>query len=128
MLCDFVQERLAAALAVEVGVQGRQMSQLKKAERQALLIALTAWPLPISSHEGYKKAEVTGGGVPLEQVDCKTMESRVSVQFVSGMCYTIATLLKCALVGGPAQCLVLSALQHVQITHVQQQLHCRIVL
>lgn len=29
-------------------------------------------------HEGYPKAEVTGGGVPLEQVDCKTMESRVS--------------------------------------------------
>jgi predicted flavoprotein YhiN len=54
------------------------MSQLKKAERQALLTALTAWPLPITSHEGYKKAEVTGGGVPLEQVDCKTMESRVS--------------------------------------------------
>jgi len=31
-------------------------------------------------HEGYPKAEVTGGGVPLEQVDCKTMESRVSYQ------------------------------------------------
>jgi hypothetical protein len=30
-------------------------------------------------HEGYGKAEVTGGGVPLEQVDCKTMQSRVSV-------------------------------------------------
>lgn len=74
-----LQERLAAALAIEVGVSSRQMSQLKKAERQALLTALTAWPLPITSHEGYKKAEVTGGGVPLEQVDCKTMESRVSL-------------------------------------------------
>eukprot|EP00882_Tetradesmus_deserticola_P029625 GHRQ01033203.1.p1 GENE.GHRQ01033203.1~~GHRQ01033203.1.p1 ORF type:complete len:102 (+),score=47.02 GHRQ01033203.1:640-945(+) len=74
-----IKERLAAALAIEVGVPGRQVSQLKKAERQALLTALTAWPLPISSHEGYKKAEVTGGGVPLEQVNCKTMESRVSI-------------------------------------------------
>ncbi|WIA16857.1 hypothetical protein OEZ85_013789 [Tetradesmus obliquus] len=72
-----VKERLAAALAIEVGVQGRQMSQLKKGERQALLAALTAWQLPISSHEGYKKAEVTGGGLPLEQVDCRTMESRL---------------------------------------------------
>jgi predicted flavoprotein YhiN len=59
------------------------MSQLKKAERQALLTALTAWRLPVTSHEGYKKAEVTGGGVPLEQVDCKTMESRVSVNVAS---------------------------------------------
>lgn len=73
-----LQERLAAALAAEVGVSGRQLSQLKKAERQALLAALTAWPLPITGHEGYKKAEVTGGGLPLEQVDCRTMESRVS--------------------------------------------------
>lgn len=29
-----------------------------------------------SGHEGYKKAEVTGGGVPLNEVNCRSMESR----------------------------------------------------
>ena len=28
-------------------------------------------------HEGYKKAEVTGGGVPLGQIDCSNMESKL---------------------------------------------------
>ena len=32
--------------------------------------------LPGSSDEGYKKAEVTGGGVALDEVDLKTLESR----------------------------------------------------
>jgi hypothetical protein len=39
--------------------------------------ALTSYELPYQGHEGYKKAEVTGGGVRLEEVDCATMESRV---------------------------------------------------
>jgi predicted flavoprotein YhiN len=38
---------------------------------------LTRYPLRIDGSEGYKKAEVTGGGLPLEQIDCKTMESKV---------------------------------------------------
>ncbi len=39
--------------------------------------ALTSYELPYHGHEGYKKAEVTGGGVRLEDLDCSTMESRV---------------------------------------------------
>lgn len=73
-----LQERLAVALCIELGITSKPLSQLRKSERQALLAVLTAWQLPITGHEGYKKAEVTGGGVVLEQIDCKTMESRVS--------------------------------------------------
>jgi predicted flavoprotein YhiN len=54
------------------------MAQLKNSERAALVTALTKYPLSVTGSEGYKKAEVTGGGVPLEQVQCSTMESRVS--------------------------------------------------
>jgi hypothetical protein len=43
----YTQERLAAALAAELGLVDKQASQLKKGEREALLTALTAWPLPI---------------------------------------------------------------------------------
>jgi predicted flavoprotein YhiN len=32
--------------------------------------------LPWTGDEGYKKAEVTGGGVRLSEIDPKTMESR----------------------------------------------------
>jgi predicted flavoprotein YhiN len=37
---------------------------------------LTSYPLPWSGNEGYKKAEVTGGGVPLSEVDSQTLESK----------------------------------------------------
>jgi predicted flavoprotein YhiN len=33
--------------------------------------------LPVSGHEGYKKAEVTGGGVLLQELDVRTLESRL---------------------------------------------------
>lgn len=56
----------------------RTQTQLRKAERAALVEALTAHPLDVTGHEGYKKAEVTGGGVPLGEIDCRTCESRVS--------------------------------------------------
>eukprot|EP00967_Tisochrysis_lutea_P025980 scaffold30023_cov16-Tisochrysis_lutea.AAC.1 len=70
----------------------RKMSQLSRSERTALVSMLTGYELKCScfqlvlalrassqclhcplclqwsSHEGYKKAEVTGGGVPLSQV------------------------------------------------------------
>jgi predicted flavoprotein YhiN len=52
--------------------------ELKKGEREALLAALTCYALPVSGHEGYAKAEVTGGGVPLNEVDCSTLESRLA--------------------------------------------------
>ena len=42
----------------------------------ALVTALAKFPLPWTGHEGYKKAEVTGGGVSLAEVDTRTMESR----------------------------------------------------
>jgi predicted flavoprotein YhiN len=36
----------------------RKLSELKKAERQELVKRLTAYELPYTGHEGYKKAEV----------------------------------------------------------------------
>ena len=54
----------------------RRTSSLKRSERLALIDALTAYPLSWSGNEGYKKAEVTGGGVALGEVDPKTLESK----------------------------------------------------
>lgn len=70
--------RLAEALVVEVGLPpDRKVAELRRGERQALLEALAGWLLPVSSHGGFAKAEVTGGGLPLEQVNCRTLESRL---------------------------------------------------
>lgn len=73
-----VPQRLADALCDEVGVPpSKQIGSLSKVEREAVLRVLTSYQLVINGNEGYGKAEVTGGGVPLEEVDLKTMESKV---------------------------------------------------
>jgi len=69
--------RLAEQLTRECGIPAdRRTSSLKRAERNALVEAVTSYELPWSGNEGYKKAEVTGGGVALTEVDPKTLESR----------------------------------------------------
>ena len=69
--------RLGDQLMAESGIPpDRRTSSLKRTERLALIDALTAYPLPWTGNEGYKKAEVTGGGVTLTDVDSKTLESK----------------------------------------------------
>lgn len=69
-------ERLASMLLDRVGIQsGRRLAQLKREERLRLVESLVRGDLPWNGHEGYKKAEVTGGGVSLSEIDPKTMES-----------------------------------------------------
>ena len=69
--------RLADQLIEESGVAGgRALSQLRREERLRLVEVLGEYPLPWSGDEGYRKAEVTGGGVALGEVDARTLESR----------------------------------------------------
>jgi predicted flavoprotein YhiN len=37
---------------------------------------LTALVLPVAQHRGWNYAEVTAGGVPLSEIDFRTMQSR----------------------------------------------------
>ena len=70
-------ERLAGALIDAAGVSPSQtLSTLRREERRRLIDALVRFVLPWTGHEGYKKAEVTGGGVSLSEVDPRTLESR----------------------------------------------------
>ncbi|MEW5301926.1 MAG: hypothetical protein WDW36_004750 [Sanguina aurantia] len=71
-----VRERLADALCSELGLESKRLCELKRSEREALVRALTSYELPVTGSEGYKKAEVSGGGVPLSELNCATMESR----------------------------------------------------
>jgi predicted Rossmann fold flavoprotein len=74
-----IPARLAAQLVAEAGIPAsRTAADLRRAERAALIERLTSYELPWSGDEGYQKAEVTGGGVALEEIDPRTMESRIA--------------------------------------------------
>ncbi|MEO8635383.1 MAG: aminoacetone oxidase family FAD-binding enzyme [Gemmatimonadales bacterium] len=69
--------RLAEVLLGEAGIEpAHPVSQLSRERRLALLDLLTRYPLPWTGDEGYRKAEVTGGGVALSEVQSATLESR----------------------------------------------------
>ena len=77
ILARHIPARLGDHLMSEAGIPAdRRTSSLTRSERLALIDALTGYPLPWSGNEGYKKAEVTGGGVALGEVDPKTLESK----------------------------------------------------
>jgi predicted Rossmann fold flavoprotein len=77
LLARHLPARLAEQLMLEAGVPlDRRTSSLKRTERVALIERLTSYELPVTGDEGYKKAEVTGGGVALDEVDPRTLESR----------------------------------------------------
>jgi predicted flavoprotein YhiN len=71
------RKRLADALAAWADVPStRRLAQLTRPERLRLLTVLTRAELPWSGDEGYRKAEVTGGGVSLAEIQPRTLESR----------------------------------------------------
>jgi predicted Rossmann fold flavoprotein len=77
VLSRHLPARLAAQLVGEAELPlDRRASDLRRAERTKLIELLTSYVLPWTGDEGYKKAEVTGGGVALDDVHPATLESR----------------------------------------------------
>lgn len=81
-LAKTLGQRLPASVAVAVPQSLKidpavSLGQLRRADRRALVNALTAWPLPVRDSRGYNFAEVTSGGIPLDEIDPATMQSRV---------------------------------------------------
>jgi len=74
-----VSERLAEGLLREGAAVAPDttLGKLARDDRRRVSHALTALPLPVSGDRGFAFAEVTAGGVPLEEVDPGTMESKV---------------------------------------------------
>ncbi len=78
LLAKHLPSRLAETLCRETGLaEGAQCAHLRKEARKGLVELLTRYPLPWTGDEGYGKAEVTGGGVDLAEVQPRTMESRL---------------------------------------------------
>ncbi len=68
-------DRMAKALVTAAGAE--QVS-LTRAQRLSLVAHVTRHHLPITGHRGFNYAEATAGGVPLNELNLKTMESRKS--------------------------------------------------
>jgi predicted Rossmann fold flavoprotein len=86
---DVLPHRLALSLIARAGIDPRStLATLTRKDRLRLIEGLVRGVLPWTGpagDEGYKKAEVTGGGVSLAEIDPRTMESRrVRRLFVCG--------------------------------------------
>jgi predicted Rossmann fold flavoprotein len=77
VLAEHLPERLARTLVERAGIDAAQtLSTLERSARRRLVDSLVRVTLPWTGDEGYRKAEVTGGGVSLSEIDSRTMESR----------------------------------------------------
>lgn len=74
---DKLPARFMPTLLAHLGLEaGQTLATLRKPDRRALARALAELPLPVVAHRGWNYAEVTAGGVPLSEIDHKTMRSR----------------------------------------------------
>ena len=77
-LREQLPERLALRLCVQAGADATTAgSALTRDVRRALAHALVECEVNIAGDRGFTHAEVTAGGVPLSEVEVKTMRSRV---------------------------------------------------
>ena len=84
-------DRLVDSLTGVAGVDpATPIGQLTRAQRRVLVPTLTDFAFPIDRSRGWDFAEVTAGGVPLNEIDYRTMASRKR----SGL-YVIGEMLDC---------------------------------
>ncbi|MGB2985107.1 MAG: NAD(P)/FAD-dependent oxidoreductase [Phycisphaerae bacterium] len=76
-LAHLFPARVANALLEAVGIPGTTlMAHLPKEFRRKVAKALVSWPLPVRDSRGFSHAEATAGGVPLAEVNPRSLGSR----------------------------------------------------
>ncbi len=77
ILASRLTRRLADQLILLVGLPlDRRAAALPRSDRQNLVAAVKRLRLPVRGTMGYEKAEVTAGGLALDEVDSRTMQSK----------------------------------------------------
>jgi len=77
VLAEHLPRRLADALLTQAGFPlERKAAALSREERARLVQSMKRLRLPITGTLGFGKAEVTAGGVALEEVDSRTLQSK----------------------------------------------------
>ena len=90
-LAQRLPQRFAEAVIHHVGCEVHtSIAQLPRKDRDHILTALTKFRFPIVQNRGWNYAEVTAGGVPLEEISFRTMESRLVPDL-----YLIGEILDC---------------------------------
>ena len=78
VLGEWLPRRLAEALITESEIAlDHRVAELSKPQRNKLVAAVKQQAIPLSGSLGFKKAEVTAGGVELAEVDSRTMQSKL---------------------------------------------------
>ncbi len=78
ILNTLLPSRVGEALLAHRGIDGNsRMAALTKESRRRLTHALIDWELTVRGEHDFDRAEVTAGGVRLDEIDARTMESRV---------------------------------------------------
>ena len=78
IVARYVPQRLAETIVAQAGLDPeRRGAEVSRQERQRLAARLKQFDIPVSGTLGFNKAEVTAGGVALEEVDSHSMESRL---------------------------------------------------
>ena len=91
LMAERLPDRLVTALLIAAGVDpAGRVAHLSRPQRRALVHALTAFVLPVVRSRGWDFSEVTAGGVPLAEIDYRTMASRK----VAGL-YLVGEMLDC---------------------------------
>ncbi|MEZ6093169.1 MAG: aminoacetone oxidase family FAD-binding enzyme [Pirellulaceae bacterium] len=74
----FVPKRLVDAICTQIEITPqKRLAEISRAELRRLAMALSQLVIPISGTRGFDKAEVTAGGVRLNEVDKATMQSKL---------------------------------------------------
>lgn len=78
LLPDVLPRRLAEAIFTQAEIPyDRRAAEFGKLERARLTATIKRMRIGVSGSRGFDKAEVTAGGVALEEVDSRTMESKL---------------------------------------------------
>lgn len=74
-LGELLPKRFVDLLCQQLQLEQTNLASLSKTQQQSLLARLQPWELVPAGTEGYRKAEVTLGGVDTGELSSKTMES-----------------------------------------------------
>jgi predicted Rossmann fold flavoprotein len=76
LLAQFLPRRFALEWCRLYAPSSRSLNQFTEREREALALKLACWEITPAGTEGFRKAEVTAGGVSTGELSSRTLESR----------------------------------------------------
>ena len=78
LLDPWLPHRIGETIVVLTGTPpDRPAAEFSKPERRRLVEVVKRLEIPVAGTMGFRKAEVTAGGVALEEIDSRTMQSKI---------------------------------------------------